>query len=111
MAGTSSAEISLSGTISIADDYIISGIPVKEALAGEYNIFPVPASNILNFYTPSNDSKTSIEIYDLNGRKLDAFLLNGNSGTYNCAGLNNGIYFCRFITGEKVFSKKIIIEK
>jgi beta-glucosidase len=109
--GASSAEINLTGNITISDDYFFTGVSEKKASFDEYNIYPVPASDVLNFSTTSPKSLTQVGIYDINGRKIDSFQLINNSATYNCSKLNNGIYFCRFISENKVFSKKIVIKR
>jgi hypothetical protein len=110
MIGTSSADIKLSGNIRIEDDYLISGTSENVAIHNGFDIYPIPADNVLNFSTDDLSSKGIVEIYDLNGRKLDRFQLNGSADTYNCSKLSGGVYICRFISNNTTVSKRIIIE-
>jgi len=83
-------------------------------------ISPNPANDLvrIDFYIPS-PAETCIAIYDYNGKQVK--VLNqieyeaGNHTIYwNCNDgssktLENGIYFCRLVWGDKTISKKIIV--
>jgi len=111
MAGASSADIRLTSTINIPNSYIISRIDHKPSGIDKYSIYPVPANKSVIFTFPDNGPLPLIEIFDINGRKMDRFQAESSNEVYNCGGLSNGIYFCRFITGSAVNSKRFIVDR
>jgi len=111
MVGSSSNDVKLSGTIKIIEDFNLSKGVEKFSYNDNFQVYPVPASNFLTVTAPSDNSESLVEIYDMNGRKLDSFQLKGKSMDINCSGYKEGIYICRFISGQLVSAKKIVIEK
>ena len=66
-------------------------------------IYPQPAKNIVNFdISMMSLSNSDVEIFDLQGRKIDAFKIEpgSHSFTFSTADLNPGIYFIRLDTAE-----------
>ena len=111
MVGSSSQEIKLTGNITIASDYLVVGVTENNINQDDFKIFPMPASNVLNFNIPNSKSNTIVEIYDLIGQKVDRFRLYGNNESHDCSNLMDGLYICRFITSNATCTKTIVIRK
>ncbi|WP_292008945.1 T9SS type A sorting domain-containing protein, partial [Chryseobacterium sp.] len=81
-------------------------LAVKESTINENEIslFPNPASDILTIKSPSKIE--SIEVYDIEGRKIDKNL--DNSGQIKIQDLSSGTYILSVETKEGKVSKKFI---
>ena len=80
----------------------------------ELNIYPNPTAG--KFRVQCSEFKVedaTIELYDLNGRKLLEKQI--SAGTENVeidvSHLKNGIYFCRLVSEKYSATKKLIIQK
>ncbi len=77
---------------------------------------PVKDFGNISYKLPTNSSVT-INLYDIYGKKITNILTNTNAkkGSYellfNTQNISNGVYFCRFLINNKIFTKKIIINK
>jgi hypothetical protein len=59
-----------------------------------------------------SDLKSGISIYNIKGELVEEFKeLKSNSIVWHAAGLSNGIYILRFIHRNRVFSRKIVLQK
>ncbi|MBA3901910.1 MAG: T9SS type A sorting domain-containing protein, partial [Bacteroidetes bacterium] len=79
------------------------------------NIYPNPAKHFchidLDFSTPK---KVTIELLDLTGRPVYSYhagKISGEQITLNLADFSRGIYLLKITSGDKVATKKLIIEK
>ena len=75
------------------------------------NFYPNPAtSQIIMENLPVSEFPTPIELLDLTGRKVDAFILpvNQTKYEYNCARLKSGIYMIRVSTPSGNLLKKLV---
>lgn len=78
------------------------------------NIYPNPSKGVLNIDIKNSASKNnSMVIYDIMGKIIKQLELENSSDiidTINLKDLNPGIYFLKLKLGEKILSKKIILE-
>ena len=79
-----------------------------------FGIYPNPAVN--EFGVSSSEfrvSQATVEIYDLNGRKLLEKTIPKGAETVeiDVSGLESGVYLCRLIMENKSVTKKLIIQK
>ena len=75
------------------------------------NFYPNPAtSQIIMENLPVSEFPTPIELLDLTGRKVDAFILpvTQTKYEYNCARLKSGIYMIRVSTPSGNLLKKLV---
>ena len=110
--GASSHDIRLRKTINISNDYIITG--EKEAVLSndEILVYPIPARDFIIFRNTGEDLKEStIEIFNVNGRKVDQFSTINRIYDYPCSRLESGFYIARITTGNTLIMKKVIIER
>jgi len=86
-------------------------VEIKET---DFLIYPNPTAN--EFKVQSQKKKVeeaTIELYDLNGRKLlKKSIPKGQESTeVDVSGLQSGVYFCRLISKNKSVTKKLIIQR
>ncbi|MHA7055742.1 cellulase family glycosylhydrolase [Aquimarina sp. M1] len=79
-----------------------------------FRIYPNPASKILNFNFKRGTIK-SIEIYDVNGRRIDLIrdqIISSDSFIYDISKLAAGMYLSKITTtnSTRTFTKKIILQ-
>ena len=78
------------------------------------NFYPNPSIGILNIEIKNNPSKNnSLFIYDITGKIVKQLSFENSSTSLeniNLKDLNPGVYFLKLKLGEKILSKKIILE-
>ena len=74
------------------------------------NIYPNPASSILNIEHSLNEDLT-LELFSLDGKKILEQVLTQKLTKLNMSQFSQGAYFIRITQNEKVFSQKIVIGK
>ena len=78
------------------------------------NFYPNPSKGFLNIEIKNNPSKNnSLFIYDITGKIVKQLSFENNSTSLeniNLKDLNTGVYFLKLKLGEKILSKKIILE-
>lgn len=86
-----------------------------EPATDDYSIFPNPTSNSIQITTGKSSNIIALEIYDLQGRKVEQnfdFQKNADTTyTLNIALLDNGVYFIKFITSNHSEYKVIRLVK
>ena len=115
--------IDLEGDISEWENnglFMTTSLSIKQAVPAEYalsNAYPNPfnpATNI-QFSIPS-DSKVLLEVYDINGRKVNT-LIDSNvekgyhSVTWDATYYSSGIYFVKMVSSDYINSQKIMLVK
>lgn len=81
----------------------------NEFVNSQFSLFPVPAKNLLNIKSNSNDTLTSAQVYDLMGRKVFESTIENDS--INVQTLTTGTYVLVVRNSEgKEFSQKFIKE-
>ncbi len=84
---------------------------VEEQNLFNFNISPVPASNIINISldNTSND-QISIEVYDILGRQNMSTISNVTNGktSLNISGLSRGIYIAKVTSGTTTSVKRFV---
>jgi len=81
---------------------------VEEMVVTEIDIYPNPASDVLNITSSENISR--IEIISSTGRIIAQQDVNSDYATFNVSDLSNGMYFVRIFSTEQnsVFVRKFI---
>ena len=80
----------------------------------EIVVFPNPASDKISLQSAVfRQQSTTVELYDLNGRKLlNKHIPAGSEEVkINVSGLKSGVYFCKVSTEKYSVTKKLIIQK
>ncbi|MFT5266269.1 MAG: hypothetical protein ACI8YQ_005033, partial [Polaribacter sp.] len=80
------------------------------------NIYPNPASNILNVkFISSAEKEASIELYDLTGKLMHSSTMNMIPGkqteSFDVSQFGNGIYFMHLTTDTQRIVKKFVVTK
>ncbi|MFH0895181.1 MAG: T9SS type A sorting domain-containing protein, partial [Bacteroidota bacterium] len=85
------------------------GVQQKEADNFVFQIFPNPATNLLNFEITNADKNSVVTILDLYGNKIMSRNLNNKmNGSFDISGLSRGMYLISIVSGNKSISKKFI---
>jgi len=87
---------------------VIECVKVEEDLAAQIHIYPNPASDML-VIDHGTFSNGEYMIYDAYGRLLYAAKINAALIQFDTSMLVDGCYVARFISGDDVYEKKIIV--
>lgn len=90
-----------------------NGIQLKTISAAKfgYVIYPVPADDVLVINFPKDELDSKVEIFDLNGRKVNEQLSYAESSiNLDVSNLSAGQYILKISDNERVTSQKIIIK-
>lgn len=89
----------------------LNNIPlnVTEFLNGKFNLYPNPATNVVNITNSENMSVKEIEIYDVTGKLINTQSFNNETNIQlNVETLTNGIYLLHLQTNGGTAVKKLI---
>lgn len=85
---------------------------IEEANFAGVNVYPNPATDVININWKENQKITQIELRDMSGRLLMSNKLNESLNSYqiNVSSYPKGNYVLTFVLNGKPFSKKLIIK-
>lgn len=72
-------------------------------------IYPVPSTDKICFSSSSFNVK-KVELYSIDGKKIDNIKLNESNTSINIKGLSSGIYFIHLSNDNNTIIKKVIID-
>lgn len=83
----------------------------EEVTASSFDVFPNPATNIINIQLKGNSGGTVI-LSDLNGKEIFSSIITDNVSivTYSTADLDTGVYFISLNNLQTVEVKKVLIK-
>src|SRR5690606_10806323 len=97
--------IKVSG-LKVLPSYILS---TNEQLATKFNMYPNPATNVVNITNSENMQVQKITIYDISGKQLSTQSFNGGTQIQlNVANLASGTYMLHLQTNEGTAVKKLV---
>ena len=82
---------------------------VEQLVKMDALVYPNPANHIVNIKPSAGLTITSVELFDISGKKYYTELSNIN--TLNVSNLSDGIYLLNIISESGVITKKIIVKK
>ena len=87
-------------TIYIGNVYFYGGSlsTTDFALGNEFAVAPNPTKDVWNIKAANNQEVTSIEVYDILGKKVMSLTPNSNEVVLDGSGLNDGIYLAMMST-------------
>jgi hypothetical protein len=93
-------------------DSPVTGIADQKEGKGNFNLFPNPASGIVNLeFNPALTSTSVLNIYTVTGGLVRTFTLTPNQHQIDLTELNEGIYFVEIRSGERILRQKLIIRR
>lgn len=95
-------------------DSVSFTVDIDDFYAADYiNIFPIPASKYFNVTVPSNYYGGQVVVTDVVGKKIKVVnILNQERLKVLTDEINSGVYFVSIdYNGERVFTKRIVIDK
>ena len=95
------------GTVLELPSTTVSVREVEEASMG-FNFYPMPSNEYLNIRS-KNQLIESVELYDFYGKKVKNLDSNNREVKLNLDGLSSGSYLVRINSGEKIYTKQIIV--
>jgi photosystem II stability/assembly factor-like uncharacterized protein len=87
----------------------VGELGVNDVLENEIAVYPNPAVEMVNVSVKDGASFT-VDVYDTNGRKVDAVISNGNNTSFNVANLPSGVYYLKVTQDKKSATKKLIVK-
>ncbi len=102
------------GSVVWIDDVSVTLPSGVELFLGEENnieVFPNPSNGVFSLRKINNSDSESIEIFNLLGEKIySAKTCNKEMNDIDISNSPKGIYFVKLSVGEKVYTKKIILQ-
>ncbi|SFN85936.1 Por secretion system C-terminal sorting domain-containing protein [Paenimyroides ummariense] len=87
----------------------IIALSINEQLAQSFNLYPNPATNVINITNSENISVKQVEIYDITGKLINSQNFNNETEIQlNIENLTSGTYLLHLHTNEGVAVKKMI---
>ena len=87
----------------------IIALSTNEQLAQKFNVFPNPATNIVNITNNENMSVKQVEIYDVTGKLINTQNFNNETEIQlNVETFSSGTYILHLQTNEGTAIKKLI---
>ncbi|MCX7551007.1 T9SS type A sorting domain-containing protein [Xanthomarina sp. F2636L] len=83
-------------------------VGIKDQKVTAFSMYPNPASN--NVVVSSNYEKATIEVYDMTGKQVLNRKLSFGNNSMNVSALSSGVYLARFVSNNKIDTKKLIIK-
>ncbi len=90
------------------EEFVPEDVSIEEELRAELNIFPNPATNVLNI--ESDVLLNSYTIYDVNGRLVFGGTFNDYNNAINVSYLGSGTYFVSVSDGERFKVVSFVVE-
>ena len=92
---------------------LVNAVGLTEFKNQILNVYPNPASGIINVIFSSNDNEVALSIVDLSGRTVASRELNVNTGmaqeSIDISHLNSGVYLLTLRTSKGIATQKISI--
>jgi len=92
---------------------LVNAVGLSEFKSQILNVYPNPASGIINVIFSSNDNEIALSIVDLSGRTVASRELNVNAGmaqeSIDISHLNSGVYLLTLRTSKGIETQKISI--
>lgn len=73
------------------------------------DVYPIPANQLLHFKTPDNVTVSRIRVFNLIGQEMLSVV--PQSASLSVGGLRPGIYLASFTIGNRVITKKIVVNR
>lgn len=108
---TSGAGVAETGSTLKVDNFVlnVSTAGIEEQIALELNVFPNPASDVLNINT--NVEAISVSVISMDGKVVATQEMNGTSAVVNVSDLNSGAYFYEVKTVDGLVSRNTFMKK
>jgi len=87
---------------------LTSVLSTNDFLSSNFNIFPNPVKNVINFFNDTNALVSLVEMTDLNGRVIKSLKVNATEGQISVSDLATGMYMMKITTDQGVVNKKIL---
>jgi hypothetical protein len=81
---------------------------VENIESGGLNIYPNPASNILNIRLDNIETGAYYTVFTINGKKVLADHINSLLTTVDLSACSPGIYIMQVLNGKKIHTEKVI---
>lgn len=108
--GSYAAIISSLGCVDTTECIEISGIGFDENTTIDFNVYPNPTQGNITINL-SNASNVLVKIIDINGKVIKTKQVNNAINTFDLSNYENGIYFVKIESNDKVITKKISLLK
>jgi len=83
-------------------------LATQDFFASNFEVYPNPASNVLNIDSKGNVALTQLQLTDINGRIVKDVKATNVSNQINISDLNAGVYFLKATSAQGVGTTKIV---
>jgi len=90
--------------------------PIEEEVGLNFDVYPNPASDIVNVKISGTVDVSDITIYDVTGKLVKQIKVANENSSYSTtsqigiSSFQSGVYFVRLISKDKAITKKLIVE-
>jgi hypothetical protein len=105
--GTDGADFSV-------DDILLTnsvGINNFNKQSSAINVYPIPASKVLNIVADNNQIIQTLKVLNMNGQLVEEMIVDNNKAELNVSNYTAGIYFVQISTEKGISTKKFTITK
>jgi hypothetical protein len=78
--------------------------------ASDFSLYPNPARNSFNLITPNNSEDKTLEIFDIQGRKVISKIVSSTQSEINTQGMPSGVYLVKVSASNGSETKKLVIQ-
>ena len=75
-----------------------------------FKVYPNPSDGLVNIFIKDLNQDTSLNVFDLTGKKVFSTMIQNEESTLNLRSLNSGIYIVQLTSVNKSIHKKLIIK-
>lgn len=93
--------------MAFANGFLNSGVGVDELDAGDFQLYPNPATHIVNFAYLGTNKLTQLSLIDASGRVV--LQRNSNRGQLDVSTLPKGLYLLRFELKNGFYAKHVVV--
>nr|HMT30936.1 T9SS type A sorting domain-containing protein [Bacteroidia bacterium] len=98
------------GTRFLIDDLILNDATgIKDETTNIFNLYPNPASDVLNLDVSEMRDHATYKIIDMSGKLIDTGSISKTNNYISTKTVNDGLYLLEFITGEETQHRLFVV--
>ena len=86
----------------------VNALGISEARLLQFEMFPNPASDMVNVQLPTGTNKAEVGVFDYTGRLMSSKTVTPSDSRLDVSNLSNGIYLIRVTADDKIGAQRFI---